>query len=151
MTARPLLEVTAALRLHIEEEEVHVSSEGRHVVVALPSLRAGSMLMRPVGPAKGRLNRLRAADEWLRAAGLTVDVHLAGRPLARLGAGARPGAPARLIRTVALGLRPGPSLRTALKRHAGSLALALGLAGLATLFVVVRRRGQAAPPSSLQW
>ena len=121
---RPLhpLDISADLRLTSGGHTIHVKGEKAHVVVSLPSFRAGSALLRAGAlPAVGSRGLLKA-QELLRAAGLTVEVQLAGVPFAVLGCNARPGAMARLLRLRAVEVRTPPALRTALLTAGVALA-----------------------------
>lgn len=133
------LDVAANLHLQVEDEDVHIYGEGARIVVALPSLKAGSLLMNSSPFTTSRRKQLRLTNRWLQRAGLTVDVHLAGRPWARIGAATRPGALARLLRLGDLDVRTGPSIR-ALAKHGPFLSgLALGLGSLVALALLLRR------------
>lgn len=143
MTTLHPLDVSADLELQVDGETIHIRGDGPRFVVDLPSLRAGSAVMRG-GPFRThRRARLSRIDDLLRRAGLTADVRLSGVRLARLGAGARPGAFARLLRLGAVEVwparSPGRSLGRSLRRRPGVAALAAGAAGLAAALWLRRR------------
>lgn len=82
--ADPILfpDVTADLALAVDGFDLRITAARRRVVVDLPSLRAGSALVRSL---PGGLTRLAALRRLVRRYGLTVVVRVGGYPLARFG------------------------------------------------------------------
>lgn len=140
MMPRKTLAIAADVRLQVEDEAVHLVGEGSHLILALPSLKAGALLLQSNPFKTGWRNQLRLISQGLRRAGLTVEVYLEGRPWALLGATAKPGALARLLRLGSINLRPGSSLRAVFRHRAGMSGLVLGLGSLLTLFFIARRK-----------
>lgn len=133
------LDVAASLHLQVEDEDVHIYGDGARIVVALPGLRAGSLLTKSSPSTTSRRNQLMLINQWLQRAGLTVDILLAGAPWARIGAEARPGALARRLRLGDLNVRTGPSLQALVKHRPFLSGLALGLESLVAITFILRR------------
>lgn len=131
LMARPL-EVLADVQLAVDGEEIDVRGHGDHIVVDVPSLRAGRRLF-TTGPfaAEFRARTTRRLHEALRSAGLSAEVRLRGDPIARIGVGARPGALGRMLSLDGLEIRPTQPLRRALRRR--PIVTALVVTGLLVL------------------
>lgn len=114
--ARPL-EVLADLRLAVDGEDIDIRGTGDQIVVDLPSLRAGRRLLTSGPFATGRARTTDQLHEALRVTGLSVEVRLRGDPIARMGAGARPGPLGRLLHLDGIELRPARPLRAAVQRR----------------------------------
>ena len=128
------LEILADLQLTVDGESIDVRADGRHVVVNLPSLRAGRRLL-DAEPLSRDGRGPRRVQEALQVAGITLEVQLEGAPIAVIGAGASPGRLARALKLDGVELRLLSTVRQALRRRpvvtavvAGGLALALGWA-----------------------
>ncbi|MEM1127149.1 MAG: hypothetical protein AAGI71_10905 [Bacteroidota bacterium] len=93
------LDILADLRIDVDGEAVTVSGAGDRVVVNVPSPQVAQKILRTPLPGvqQDRRAQLRRVSEELHGAGVTLDVHLQGTPLARLGKEARPGGWSRLL------------------------------------------------------
>jgi len=111
------LEVLADLQLTVDGEDIDVRGTGDHLVVDLPSLWAGRRLLRSGPFATDRARTTGRLHEALRISGLTAEIRLQGDPIARLGAGARPGTVGRLFNLEGVEVRPTQPLRAALRRR----------------------------------
>jgi len=134
------LDVRADLQIAIDGETVDVQADGDHVVVDLPSLRAGRRILAadPISASRRPRATSRVHDA-LQIAGLTVEVRLQGETVARVGRDATPGRLARLLNLDGIEVRPGPSLRaTALQRP---VATAVVVGGLVLLIGWLLARG----------
>jgi hypothetical protein len=121
------LEVLADLRIAVDGEDVDVTANGDHVVVDLPSLRAGRRLLSAYPFSGARRPRATArVHDALQIAGLTVEVRLQGETVARVGEGAKPGRLARLLNLDGVEVRPTPSLRATARRHPVGTVLVVG-------------------------
>lgn len=111
------LEVLADLQLAVDGEEIDIRGTGDHIVVDLPSLRAGRRLLTsgPFATQRGRTSE--RLHEALELSGLSAEVRLRGDPIAQIGAGARPGALGRLLGLEGVEVRPARPLRAALRRR----------------------------------
>jgi len=111
------LEVLADLRLAVDGEDIDIRGTGDHVVVDLPSLRAGRRLLSsgPFGTDRARTTG--RIHEALDMSGITVEVRLRGDTIARIGAGAKPGPLGRLLKLDGVEVRPTRSLRVAARRR----------------------------------
>lgn len=125
------LEVLADLRLAVDGENIDIRGTGDHVVVDLPSLRAGRRLMSSGPFAANRARTTGRIHEALELSGITAEVRLRGDPVARIGEGARPGTLSRLLRLDGIEVQPAPPLRAALRRR--PLLTAAVVLGLLTL------------------
>ena len=130
----PTLAVTADLRLAVDGHDVRITGAKQHLLIELPSLRAGAVLLRSGPFHTRRAQRLRDIHQALRAAGLTAEIRVAGKTLARLGSQARSGALPRLVRLDGMDTRPAGSLR-----RLSALGLSL-LAGVAALGWYLNRK-----------
>ena len=88
---RPPLEVTANLSVTVDGVDLAVHADGDRVRVQVPSVWAGTRVLRAV-PEGG--DGLAAA---LEATGLTVEIRVGSAVIAVAGAGATPGRLARLL------------------------------------------------------
>ena len=133
------LDVFADLRLAVDGEGIDIQADGDHVVVDLPSLRAGRRLL--AAPPLSAERRPQATDrlhDALQIAGITVEVRLQGDVIARVGEEARPGRLGQLLNLGAVEVRPAPSLRAAARQR--PLTAVLVVSGIAFLlgWLVVR-------------
>lgn len=140
MMPRKTLSVMADMHMQVEGEPVHLVGEGSRLTLALPSLKAGAFLLQGSPCQASWISQLRLFSQGLQRAGLTVEVHLEGRPWARLGAAAQPGILARLLRLGPVTARPGPSLRAAVTHRPVLSGMVLGLGSLLTLLFIARRK-----------
>ncbi|MFB6098731.1 MAG: hypothetical protein ABEK84_06415 [Salinibacter sp.] len=125
------LEVLADLRLAVDGEEIEIRGTGDHLVVDLPSLRAGRRLLASGPFATDRPTTTHRLHEALRSSGLSGEVRLRGDPIARIGAGARPGTLGRLLNLDGVEVRPTRPLRAAARRRPLLTAtIVLGLVAL---------------------
>jgi hypothetical protein len=111
------LEVLADLQLAIDGEEIDIRGNGDHIVVDLPSIRAGRRLLTSGPFARNRPQTTTRLHEALRLAGLTAEMRLSGDPIARVGAGARPGSFAQLLNLDGVELQLTRPLRAAIRRR----------------------------------
>ncbi len=111
------LEVLADLQLAVDGEDIDIRGTGDHIVVDLPSLRAGRRLLSSGPFATDRAETTGRIHEVLRVSGLTAEVRLRGDTIARIGAGARPGSLGRFLRLDGVEVRPTRPLRTAIRRR----------------------------------
>lgn len=111
------LEVLADLRLAVDGEDIEIRGTGNHVVVDLPSLRAGRRLLTSGPFATDRAQTTGRIHEVLDLSDITVEVRLRGDSIARLGAGARPGAFGRALSLDGVEVRPTPPVRAAVRRR----------------------------------
>jgi hypothetical protein len=111
------LEVLADLQLAVDGEDIDIRGTGDHIVVDLPSLRAGHRLLSSGPFATDRAETTGRIHEVLRVSGLTAEVRLRGDTIARVGAGARPGSLGRFLRLDGVEVRPTRPLRTAIRRR----------------------------------
>jgi hypothetical protein len=121
------LEVFADLQVAIDGEDVDVQADGDHVIVNLPSLRAGRRILNAYPLSAGK--RPRSTDrvhDALQIAGITVEVRLQGETVARIGEGARPGRLARLFNLGGIEVRPTSSLRATARRRPIATTLVVG-------------------------
>ncbi|MEF8816711.1 MAG: hypothetical protein V5A58_07970 [Salinibacter sp.] len=127
------LEILADLQLAVDGEDIDIRGTGDQVVVDLSSLRAGRRLLASGPFTSGQQARATGRiHEALRISGITLEVRLRGDPVARLGAGAQPGAMGRFLNLDGIELQPARPLRAALRRRPVLTALVVGglLAGL---------------------
>lgn len=136
---RPLA-VEADLVLTIDGEDVQIDGRDDLVTIDLPSLRAGRTLLHSGPFATERVDRFRMVDWLLRDAGLTADVKLRGRQIARLGKAARPGRIARLLRLGQAEVYPGSVVTTSVQSSKGKTLALAGLAGLLLGLFIFRKR-----------
>lgn len=111
------LEVLADLRLAVDGEDIEIRGTGDHVVVDLPSLRAGRRLLSSGPFATDRGRATGRIHEALDLSDITVEVRLRGDPIARLGAGARPGTLGRFLSLDGVEVRPTRPVRAAVRRR----------------------------------
>jgi hypothetical protein len=111
------LEVLADLQLAVDGEDIDIRGTGDHIVVDLPSLRAGRRLLSSGPFATDRAETTGRIHEALRVSGLTAEVRLRGDTVARVGAGARPGSLGRFLRLDGVEVQPTRPLRTAIRRR----------------------------------
>jgi len=111
------LEVLADLRLAVDGEDIEIRGTGDRIVVDLPTLRAGRRLLASGPFASDRARTTGRVHEALELSGITAEIRLQGDPVARIGAGARPGALGRLLQLDGVEVRPTPPLRAALRRR----------------------------------
>lgn len=97
---RAPVDVTADLALAVDGEPVRVESYTDLVTVDLPSVRVATRLLRRHGDRAG------VVPDLLAAAGLTVEVTVAGTAVARAGADAEAGPLERRLGFRSLRLRP---------------------------------------------
>jgi hypothetical protein len=102
---RAALDVNADLELRFDGGTVHVESYTDHVVVTVPSASVGVRALRKGGAA--RLRRAGVAPDLLAAAGLSAELRVGSRTVARFGAGVTPGPLARALGWGPVRLRPG--------------------------------------------
>lgn len=121
------LDVLADLQIAIDGETVDVQADGDHVVVDLPSLRAGRRILQayPISASR-RPRATRRLDDVLQIAGLTVEVRLRGETVARVGEGATPGRLARLLNLGGIEVRPASSLRATARQRPVATAVIVG-------------------------
>lgn len=100
VAGRPPLRVDADLDVAVDGQPLSVSGEGDRLTVAVPSLGAALRVARGAGGA----DRIRSLGTLATAAGLTADVTIYGRTVARAGREATPGS---LGRRFGVELRPG--------------------------------------------
>ena len=126
------LEVLADLQLTVDGEDIDIQADGDHVVVNLPSLRAGRRLLTdpPISASQRPAATARIHDAF-QIAGLTVEVQLRGDTVSRVGEEAVPGRLGRLLNLHGVELRPARSLRTVARRR--PLVTALVIGGIAFL------------------
>lgn len=139
--ARPL-EVLADLQLAVDGEDIAIRGNGDRVVVDLPSLRAGRRLL-TTGPLAmgGHRRRTEQLHDGLRQVGIGVEVRLQGEPVAQIGAGAQPGAWARLLNLGAIEIHPTRPLRRAARRRPLLTGLVVGGLLLLLAWLLLRDRG----------
>lgn len=111
------LEVLADLRLSVDGEPIEIRGTGDHVVVDLPSLRAGRRLLASGPFVADRAQTTGRLHEAFELSGITMEIRLDGDPVARLGAGARPGALGRFLNLDGVEVRPARPLRAAVRRR----------------------------------
>jgi hypothetical protein len=111
------LEVLADLRLAVDGEDIDIRGTGDHIVVDLPSLRAGRRLLSSGPFATNRARTTGRIHEALRISGLSAEVRLQGDTIARIGAGARPGPLGRILNLDGVDVRLSRPLRAALRRR----------------------------------
>lgn len=97
---RAPVDVTADLALAVDGEPVRVESYTDLVTVDLPSVRVAARLLRRHGDRTG------VVPDLLAAAGLTVEVRVAGTAVARAGADAEAGPLERRLGYRSVRLRP---------------------------------------------
>lgn len=133
------LEVLADLQVAVDGEAVNVQADGDHVVVDLPSLRAGRRILAayPISSAKRPRSTDRLHDA-LQIAGLTVEVRLQGETVARIGEGAQPGRLARLLNLGGIEVRPTSSLRAAARQRPVATTVVVGGLVLLVGWILVR-------------
>lgn len=132
------LAVSADLRLSVDEHDVWIRGADEQLVVELPSLRAGAALLRSLPSRTRPATWLQGTHQLLHTAGLTADVHLAGKPLLRLGHAATPGLLSRVLRLGDVDVRPLASRRAT--RYGVLLGASLLLAVLATRYWLLHRK-----------
>ncbi|MFB6117079.1 hypothetical protein [Halosegnis sp.] len=88
---RPPLRVDADLDVEVDGHPLSVTGEGDRLTVAVGSLGAATGLLRGVGGP----DRVRSLATLATATGLTADVTVHGRTVARAGRRATPGAVGR--------------------------------------------------------
>lgn len=112
------IDVLADLRLSVDGEDINIRGEGDHLIVDLPSLRAGRRLV-TTGPfALGnRERKIRSIHETLTLADISAEVRLQGDQIARFGAGAQPGAVSRFLNLGPVEVRPTQPLLQAIRRR----------------------------------
>ncbi|MFB6274206.1 MAG: hypothetical protein ABEL51_15070 [Salinibacter sp.] len=111
------LEVLADLQLAVDGEEIDIRGTGDHIVVDLPSLRAGRRFLTSGPFATDQARTTGRVHEALELSGLSGEVRLQGDPIARIGAGAQPGALGRLFGFEGVEVRPARPLRAAIRRR----------------------------------
>ena len=111
------LEVLADLRLAVDGEDIDIRGTGDHVVVDLPSLRAGRRLLASGPFATDRARTTGRIHEALDLSGITAEVRLRGDTIARIGARAQPGPLGRLLNLDGVDVRPTRPLRAAARRR----------------------------------
>lgn len=113
----PPLEVLADLRLAVDGEPVDVRGTGDHIVVDLPSVRAGRRLLNsgPFATHPGRTTH--QIHEALQEVELSAEVRLKGAPVAHIGTGAQPGMLGKMLGLEGAEVRLARPLRTAARRR----------------------------------
>ncbi|MFO8100039.1 MAG: hypothetical protein R6T83_10535 [Salinibacter sp.] len=133
------IEVLADLQLAVDGEDIAIQGDGDHIVVDLPSLRAGRRLVSSGPFALGRrsdqMDRLHQA---LDLSGIAVEVRLQGESIARLGKGARPGLLSQALNLGPVEIRPTQPLLQVLRTR--PVLTAAVLAGLVLLLGWLLRR-----------
>lgn len=125
------LEVLADLQLAVDGEQIDVRATGDRIVVELPSLRAGRRLLSSGPFATDRARTTGRLHEALKISGLSGEVRLQGDPIARIGAGAQPGAIGRVFGMEGIEVQPTRPLRAAFRRRpVVTIAVLLGLLAL---------------------
>jgi len=125
------LEVLADLQLAVDGEDIDIRGTGDHIVVDLPSLRAGRCLLTSGPFATDRARATGRVHEILHLSGLSVEVRLQGDAIARIGAGAQPGVLGRVLNLNGVELRPTRPLRAAIRRRPlVTTAVVVGLLGV---------------------
>jgi len=139
--ARPL-EVLADLQLTVDGEDIAIRGNGDRVVIDLPSLRAGRRLL-SAGPLAlgGHQRRTEQLHDGLSQVGVGVEVRLRGEPVAQMGAGAQPGALARLLNLGAVEVHPTRPLRAAAQRRPLLAGLVVGGVLLLLAWLLLRDSG----------
>jgi hypothetical protein len=92
---RPALDVNADLQVQVEDDTLHVESYTDRVVVTVPSVTAGLRVLR--GGGLERLGSIESVTDLLAATGMSAEVRVGPRPVARLGADVTPGLVARAV------------------------------------------------------
>ena len=85
LTPSRLLAVDADLSIDIGSDRVSVRGDGSRVVLEVPGLLAAMRIMRDLGSAKQRRQRLSVVAGFLSQVGLTVVVRSHNRQLATIG------------------------------------------------------------------
>jgi hypothetical protein len=86
---RRRLDVVADLVVHHDLGEFAVTGSGERIVIDLPGLSLGGKLAR-LGRGQVGTQGLQVCDRALKSAGLSLDIRMNKRRVARLGAGAHP-------------------------------------------------------------
>ena len=134
------LEVFADLQLAVDGDPIDVRANGDRIVMDVPTLRAGRRLL-AAEPFDEGAHATRQVHKAFREAGLTLEVHLDGRPVATVGEGADPGRLSRLLRLDGVEVRPGPTVRQVVRqRPLLAAAVVAGLAGLIGGLIAFWRR-----------
>ncbi|MFN3596833.1 MAG: hypothetical protein ACK41D_06145 [Rubricoccaceae bacterium] len=137
---RPL-HVDADLRIRVDgaPHEVRVTGHGARVQVDVPDRATALRLARDARALGGPREALAALTGGLSEADVDVDVHVAGRRVARLGPRARPGAATRALgRTLGLG----GEVELSLVPRRLALGVAAALAAALALGLLWRRRAR---------
>lgn len=121
------LEVLADIQLAVDGEDIDIRASGDHVVVDLPSLRAGRRFL-STGPFATELrpHTTSRLHDALRGADLSVELRLKGDRVAQIGAGAQSGTLARLFDLDGLELHPTEPLWASARRRPIATALVVG-------------------------
>jgi hypothetical protein len=103
------LDVSADLELRVDDERVTVESYTDRLVVTVPSFGAGWRLFRGLPFDADGGGRVDATDlaGLLASTGLSAELRIGPRPVARLGAGVTPGLLARVAGLGPFRLLPG--------------------------------------------
>ena len=136
------IDVVADLLLTVDGADIPIRGTGDRIVVDLPDLRTGRRMLES-GPfaAQERSAGVTRAHELLSAGGITLDVCLNGRVLARIGKEARPSAVARFLNLGDVEVRPTESVRAVARRRPGVvIGLVAGAAVLGGLIWYWRSR-----------
>ncbi len=86
--------------------QVEVEGRGDSISLALPSLRVARSLAREAAGRSKRLAMITRTQAGLRRADLTLQVHVAGRPIARLAPRSKATLLSRLLGLGAIELQP---------------------------------------------
>ena len=100
--------------------QLQVEGRGDSISVALPSLRVGRSLARQAAGRSRRQTLITRLQAGLRRADLTLQINLAGRPIARLAPRSKPTLLSRLLGLGAIELQP-VGLLLAVFRRQGSV------------------------------
>lgn len=125
------LVIEANLDVDLDGEPARVSTQDGRVVIDARSIDAAGRMLR-AGPGSGsQAERLERLHHWLTQAGQTIELRVQGRPIARLGPGANPGAISRLLRLRQAEIDPSAALRQTVRERTRVLLGLLGAVGLA--------------------
>jgi len=128
--ARPL-EVLADLQLAVDGEHIDIRGTGDHIVVDLPSVRAGRRLLHSGPFATPQVHATHQLHEALQEVDLSAEVRLKGDPVARIGAGGQPGMLGWMLGIEGVEVRLARPFRAAVRRRPIlAAAVILGLLAL---------------------
>lgn len=100
------LDVSASLDVSIDSDTIVVQAEQSLIWIDVPSLSAAREHFKPWLHRSKRHASLHRMHAGFTAAGLDVQIRLAGRTIARLGMAAHPGLISRLLGYAPVELRP---------------------------------------------